>query len=153
MVPSQVDKETVVNFRSSRTFSLIALAMGLGLSAMQASAQQATFHLPVAAHWGPAVLQPGDYKLSAPVGDVAHIITVFGESQTSMIMPVSAWSGQTSDRSYLELVNVSGTYFVKEYQSGASGRTFTFAVPKSVRESIADSASITEINVDFNGTK
>jgi hypothetical protein len=54
-------------FKSNRISGLAALAVGVGLTATPASAQQATFHLPFVAHWGSTVLEPGDYKLSAPV--------------------------------------------------------------------------------------
>jgi hypothetical protein len=37
---------------------------------------------------------------------------------------------EDSDRSYLVLVSVGGTYFVREYNSGPTGKRYTFGVPK-----------------------
>ena len=76
--------------RSSRIFSLTALAVGLGLTAIPASAQQAAFHLPFAVHWGRTVLEPGDYKLSAPIEwSGSHLIHVSQPGHGSMILPQS----------------------------------------------------------------
>ncbi|MBV8812593.1 MAG: hypothetical protein JO033_28300 [Acidobacteriaceae bacterium] len=48
-----------------RIVKFAALAAFVGAGLMQ-GAEQATFHLPFTAHWGHAVLEPGDYKLSLP---------------------------------------------------------------------------------------
>ena len=42
-----------------------------------------------------------------------------------------------SNRSYLQLVNVNGTYFVRKYTSGITGRLLMFSVPKVHNDSIA----------------
>jgi hypothetical protein len=138
-----------VYFRSSRALSLAAIAAGLGLTAMNASAQQARFYLPVEAHWGRAVLEPGDYKLSLPMGDSPnHLIHLTGGGKGSMFVPQVTETQQfDSSRSYIKLVNVKGTYFVREYKSGPAGLLFTFGVPKSSREALVASAPATTIQV------
>jgi hypothetical protein len=135
--------------RSSRIFSLTALAVGLGLTAIPASAQQAAFHLPFAVHWGHTVLEPGDYKLSAPIEwSGSHLIHVYQPGHGSMILPQSIEIQHPNlDRSSLELVNVKGTYFVRRYKSAPTGQVFTFPVPKGVSEVEMASAAVTAVPV------
>ena len=55
-----------MDLRRTRLFNISVFAIALSLSALQAKAQQATFSLPFEVHWGSAVLEPGEYRLSAP---------------------------------------------------------------------------------------
>jgi len=110
-------------------FGVIACA-----GAVQAG-QQATFHLPVTATWGRAVLQPGDYRVSVP--DLSYGLPEFllnGESTKVFILPmcasVDAFRNPRVERSYLKLVNVDGMYYVENYESGSRGTEFSFKVPK-----------------------
>lgn len=135
-------------FKSSRAFVSTAVAAGLALTALQANAQQVKFHLPFEAHWGAAVLEPGDYTLSVPVAELQPIFRVSGDRKSSMILPMEMETQHTSSGSFLQLVNVNGTYFVKEYKSGPTGKTFSFAVPKPVVETSIASAGTTEIAAD-----
>jgi len=138
--------------RSSRFFNLTAVVVGLGLTAIQANAQQAMFHLPVEAHWGTAVLEPGDYRLSVPVGDSpSHIIRVFSSTKGSMVVPDQTDYQKPVGHGQLELVKINDAYFVRKYQSGSTGTVFTFAVPKATRE-VQLSSATTEIPVN-EGTK
>ncbi len=105
---------------------------------MQA-AQQATFHLPVAAHWGSVLLKPGDYHVSLPEisqGERAFRVTGNGKSMFELALTTDVRNA--SKHSQLELLPVNGNYFVREFSYGPIGRTFTFAVPKaSRREEVA----------------
>ncbi len=129
-------------FSSSSILSLAALAAGLGLTATGASAQQATFHLPFAAHWGSTVLESGDYKLSDTTGQSgSHLIYVSQRGRGEVILPeASEIQPLHFDRSSLELVNVNGAYFVRRYRSALTGQVFTFAVPKAKPETEMASA-------------
>ncbi len=139
--------------RTGRAFSFAAVAAGLGILALQASAQQAKFNLPVEAHWGSAVLEPGDYTVSLPQADsAAHIFHLFGDGHGSMVMPTTTEPKPITNHSYLELVKVDGTYYVREYKSGHTGKTFIFGVPKGTRESTFASAATTTIAAE-EGTK
>lgn len=135
--------------RSNRIFSLTALAVGLGLAAIPASAQQVAFHLPFAVHWGHTVLEPGDYKLSAPIEwSGSRLIHVSQPGHGRMILPQSIEVQQPHfDRSSLELVNIKGTYFVKRYKSAPTGHVFTFPVPKAMSETEMASAAVTTVPV------
>lgn len=123
-----------MNFKSGRLFIFTAVAVGFGICALQASAQQAKFHLPFEAHWGTAVLAPGDYNISVPFAEVQPIFHVSGDNKSSMVTPLVAGEQPLSTHSALQVVNVNGVYFVKEYKSGPTGRVFSFPVPKPVVE-------------------
>ena len=135
--------------RSNRILGLAALAVGLGLTAQRASAQQETFHLPFAAHWGPMVLESGDYKLSAPAGQSGnHLIYVSEPGHNKMVLAQSTEiQPRYFERSSLELVNVNGAYFVRRYRSAINGQAFTFAVPKGTPETEMASAAVTSVPV------
>lgn len=136
-------------FRSSRILSLAALAIGLGVTATHASAQQATFHLPFAARWGSAVLESGDYKLSDTTGQSgSHLIYVFQRGRGEVILPEATETQlRHFDRSSLELVNINGAYFVRRYRSALTGQVFTFPMPKGTPEAEMASAAVTSVPV------
>jgi hypothetical protein len=136
--------------RSSRILGLATLAVGLGLTATRASAQQATFHLPFVTHWGPAVLESGDYKLSVLAGESgSHLIHVSEPGHSNMVLAQSTEiQPRQIDRSSLELVNVNGAYFVRRYKSAVTGQVFTFPVPKATSEIETDSAAVTAVPVE-----
>ncbi len=140
-----------MNFKSGRLFIFTAVAAGFGICALQASAQQAKFHLPFEAHWGSAVLAPGDYDISVPFAEAQPIFHVSGDNKSSMVAPQMMEEQPLSSHSSLQLVKVNGVYYVKEYKSGASGMRFSFGVPKPVVESSIASTA-TAIAVD-EGTK
>jgi len=135
--------------RSTRILGLAAVAVGLGLTATPASAQQATFHLPFAAHWGSIVLESGDYKLSDPPGQLgSHLIYVSQPGHSKMVLAQSIEiQPRHFDGSSLELANVNGAYFVKKYRSALTGQVFTFSVPKASPETEMASAAVTSVPV------
>ena len=139
-----------MHFRSTSILSLAAVVAGLGLTATPASAQQATFHLPFAAHWGPAVLESGDYNLSVQGGaSGSHLIYVSEPGHTKMMLPQSTEiQPRHIDHSSLELVNVNGAYFVRRYESALTGQVFTFPVPKATSETEMASAAVTAVPVE-----
>jgi hypothetical protein len=115
----------------NRLFGALALAGLIGAGSMQASVQ-AQFHLPVAAHWGSAILKPGDYKIL--IRDLRfgpNQVVIQGEEGKAMYaMPLAIDPTSASGHSSLQLVERNGTYFVKQYRSASEGKTFTFRVPK-----------------------
>jgi hypothetical protein len=118
----------------NRIFSFGLLVMTAAAGAAQAE-QQATFHLPFEARWGLVTLAPGDYKVLLP-GSAPGIsqFIVDRDHHSRFVQPLITDYDQGenpgSSRSYLQLVNVDGTYFVSKYRSGMTGKTFTFRVPK-----------------------
>jgi len=135
--------------RSSCILSLAAIAGGLGLTATRASAQQAAFHLPFAAHWGSIVLESGDYKLSASIGGSGnHLIYVSQPGHSKVVLPEATeipW--RKLNGSSLELIHVNGAYFVRRYRSELTGQVFTFPVPKATPETEMASAAVTSVPV------
>jgi hypothetical protein len=128
-----------VNLVINRTLSLSLFALAVGLTASQANAQSAkgTFNLPFQAHWGTAVLEPGEYTISLPpASSMSPIVQVSGQGKT--IMVVMGMSGSTdSERSYLRIENIGQAHVVRELDYGATGRLIRFPVPKSVRNQAA----------------
>jgi len=115
-------------------FSFGLLAMTIAAGSVHA-AVQAKFHLPVGARWGQMTLAPGDYKVLLPEGSLGvRQFTVKGDAKTGYVQPVVTDDNDglvnESGGSYLQLVKVDGTFFIAKYRSGATGKMFSFAVPK-----------------------
>ena len=117
-----------------RTLSIAGLAAAVLLIASPLNAQQGSFNLPVEAHWGSAVLSPGTYKISGPsVTSPIGVLYISGSGQTQMAVPAETEIKNDTDRSYLKLVDVGGSYVVREYVSGTTGRNYRFGIPKTLR--------------------
>lgn len=121
-----------MNLSMTRLVTVSAIVAAFSLGATQASAQKATFNLPVEARWGNAVLSPGNYTLTSPdsVSDI-RIFYLHGDSGTQMAVPAIVNNDSARGKNYLKLVNVDGTYYVQQYVSATTGRSFKFAVPKA----------------------
>lgn len=139
-----------MNFSISRILTLSIL--GIGASLGSAYAGQARFHLPFEAHWGTFAMSPGDYQVSLP--DAAAPSPVFylkGESKVGLAMAGRYEFGEPKGNSYLKLVNVDGEYFVRQFVSGVSGKTFMFQVPKAThRQQVSEERVLT---FNSEGTK
>lgn len=127
----------------NRILVLGMLSTAVTFAAGNGSGGQATFHLPVEAHWGMAVLEPGDYKLLAP--DVSRAQLTFmvrGPEGGVYVLPLVTNTQDVSNRSYLTLQKVNDAYFVTNYSAGPSGKEYIFPAPKAVRrQSIADNGA------------
>lgn len=136
----------------NRLTRITAFALGIGLTAMQLSAEQGTFNLPVQAHWGNAVLQPGEHTLQVPLPLGQTIVYLRGGGAAQMAIPLTTENTADSNRSYLHLSKVGGEYYVDAYQSGVSGRRFIFAKPKATRSasSGAEGTEATLVSVAEN---
>lgn len=117
-----------------RIFSIAGLATAIGLIAAPLNAQQGRFNLPYEVHWGNAVLSPGAYRLSGPsVTSPIGILYISGNGQTQMAVPAVTEIKNDSNHSYLRIVNAGGVWVVREFVSGATGRNYTFGIPKTLR--------------------
>jgi hypothetical protein len=121
-----------MNTSLARIAKCAAVAIMASTGIMHA-AEHANFHLPVTAHWGLAVLVPGDYTMSLPVPSAGESsVRVAGDGRTVMAMPMTTdRQGTISKSSQLELWEVDGTYYVHQLSIGPDGRSFTFHVPKN----------------------
>ena len=115
-----------------RVAYIAALAIGIGISATQVYAEQGTFNLPVRAHWGQAILEPGQHSVSVPLPISERIVYLrSGAARTTqMTVPVSTEAAD-SERNYLHLSKINGEYYVDYYQSGVTGHRFIFSKPKT----------------------
>lgn len=110
--------------------SLAAVAAFASAGLMQA-AEHASFHLPVTAHWGQVVLEPGDYKMILPEPSTGQMEFVVRGAGTAVYeSPLVATTQDVSNSSYLKLREIDGNYFIREFTSGPTGETFTFPIPK-----------------------
>jgi len=134
-------------------FSFALPAVMAGAAAAQA-AQQARFHLPFEAKWGGVTLPPGDYRLALPQLSLgANQFLVNGEEARGFIAPMSTDVDSSRfahpEHSYLRLVKVDGTFYVAKFESGPSGTTFTFKVPKPSHQ--VEMASQEVVNLSLSG--
>jgi hypothetical protein len=142
-----------VHFNKNRVLRAAIFGIGLTLTAALAMANEATFTLPFAAHVGNVTLNPGEYRISAPeVVNNVHVVYLYGDGKVKATMPASVGMNPESGRSYLELVNVGGVYFVQKYNAGLSGRTYSFEIPKKVRREALMNARATTLPVSNGAT-
>jgi len=128
-----------VSLLTNHIWSGVAFMAALSLTASHANAQHGSFNLPVEARWGNVVLPPGSYRISTPMRvSPPRIIEVSGNGKTVPIMVGVEESQPPSDHSYLWLLNMDGTYVVREFHAGDSGKVFTFLLPKTMDNKLAD---------------
>lgn len=136
---------------SSRAVHAGLLSLSLGVFVASANAQQARFTLPYEAHWGNAVLQPGDYTLSTSTAMAwPKVLTISGEGKTVYLLASVEALAPESQNSYLRIAKVGETHVIEEFRSGLTGKSFLFAAPKTMREQMAargHSQEITDMTV------
>ena len=123
-----------MNFVKNYASSLGVFALAVGLTASQANAQgaKATFNLPFQAHWGDAVLDPGEYSITLPpTAAGSPILQVSGQGKTIMVVAGIFRPMAQSERSYLRLEDFGQEHVVREFRYGVAGKSFIFSVPKS----------------------
>ena len=127
-------------------FALLASVLSVGSSFAE---QLVNFHLPVPVKWGNTTLAPGDYRMELPSSTLGIQSVSMKNDKRSVIALPLVTSGvdpaKLSDKSHLQLVNVNGTYFVRQFIFGATGRTLLFAIPKVHNDSIAQNNSTIDI--------
>lgn len=133
--------------KTNRMARISVIAIGLGLTALTLNAQQGNFNLPVPAHWGPAVLQPGEHTVRVPAKIGQTLISLGTNGDTQMAMPLTAELIPQSNRNYLHLVKINGQYYVDVYQSGMTGKRYIFPKPKAPHGNSATEEEATLISV------
>ena len=115
-------------------FSLATVAALASTVTMQA-APQGKFHLSTPAYWGQAKLPAGDYTIVMPAPSLGHSgFLIEGDNKTVFEYPlVTNTTGEYSASNILKLSEYDGNYYIREFASGATGKTFTFPVPKAIR--------------------
>jgi hypothetical protein len=123
-------------------FALLASVLSVGSSFAE---QLVNFRLPVPVKWGSTMLEPGDYRMELPSSSLG-IQSVCMKNATKAVVALPLVTGgadpsKVSEKSHLQLVNVNGTYFVRKFTSGVTGRTLLFAIPKVHNDSMAHNNS------------
>jgi hypothetical protein len=125
----EIKKEIIfVITKMSWTLSAILLAASYVGTAQAQQASLGTFTLPVAAHFGSVVLQPGEYRISALTG--TSFIRVAGEGGIATILATSIDPQAGRDHGKLTLANVNGTFALQRFESGVTGTRFDFDIAK-----------------------
>jgi hypothetical protein len=140
-------KEKSMQEFTNRVVRIAAVAAGLGLTSITAMAQQGSFTLPVPAHWGKAVLQPGEHIVNVPFSPGHTTINLVTNGETQMTMPLYTEMKSEPDHAYIHLSKIDGQYYVDAYQS-ANGQRYVFAKPKSTKaNATVEEAEARVINV------
>jgi len=128
-----------MNVRKHFAIAFALLALALGFNTIEAQAQpllKGTFELPAAAYWGNTLLQPGQYTIwmSAQMRDLVHtpVIHITGEGINVTYLAV-AEPARESGRNILDVAQIGGTYYIRGFDAGVIGESFTFGVTKSVK--------------------
>jgi len=123
-------------FRIQYAVSAILLAGALGLTTSQANAQQAykgTFTLPYETYWGNTVLEPGTYTVSIESGNLApSVLKVQGSGGGAAMLSGPAEITDIKPGRVL-LANINGVYALKQFDAGAIGKSYMFAISKAAR--------------------
>jgi hypothetical protein len=128
--------------KMSWTLSTILGIASFVVAAPQARAQRldlGNFKLPVEAHFGNVVLQPGEYNISRVEGMSA--IRIKGERGTATILATSVDSEPEFDRSRMTLVNINGAFALSRFDSGTLGRRYDFKLDKKALGKNSERAS------------
>jgi len=78
---------------------------------------------------------------------VIRVIYLYSNGKVQATLPATMYTSADSGQSYLEVVNVSGTYFVKKFVSGATATTYTFSIPKAIPREILAKTRVTSIPI------
>jgi hypothetical protein len=127
-----------MTFRIQYALGAALLAAALGLTTPQANAQQGykgTFNLPFETYWGGSVLEPGQYTVSLESPTMSmRVLRVTGNGGTATILAGPSEAVEAGSHGRLVLANVNGTYAIQQFDAGALGRSFTFTLPKALRD-------------------
>ena len=116
-------------FRTKRLLNATAVTAAVCFTALPANAERATVNLPFEVHWGGVVLEPGEHTIFVtPAVSWPQRISLDEKRGTAWVLALAEGTEVESDTSYLKLVSVAETYFVREYFSGSTGKRFTFSV-------------------------
>jgi len=110
----------------------------------KAETVRGTFKLPVAAHWGKMVLEPGEYAFVVDTTSATRIVTVTSQSTgwTGMILASAVDERRMSSESELTMAGSDGVTYVKTLYLKDAGVALEFSVPKAMTK-LAKAASPT----------
>ena len=144
-----------MNFQRNRAVGLILLAgaLTLGASQVQAEMYKGTFNLPVEAYWGSAVLSPGEYSLVIEREGTTPIVRLReGTRHVAAVLTGPSVNEDRSQRGRLTLVQINGAYVVKALDAGLIGKSFKFPTPKAIHDRQFEAKETAQITADAAGT-
>ncbi len=123
--------------RMKFAFGAVMLTAALGVFSPRANAQEykGKFTLPSETYWGGTVLQPGEYTVwteDARPGTSVLRVSGNGTIATALIGPIEFRT--ITGHSRIVLVEVGGIYALREFDAGSVGKSFSFALPKTIHE-------------------
>ncbi|HEY6183801.1 MAG TPA: hypothetical protein VIW67_16250 [Terriglobales bacterium] len=126
-------KNMLSSFARSKAF-ILALAVVFALPAMAHAEFKGKFTLASEAHWGMAVLAPGNYDFSVDSASAPTKIVVRDENGKVAAILISMWSSATTQAksNKLELETRGGTMFVSAIYLKDADAEIHFSVPKDV---------------------
>lgn len=126
-----------MSFYKNFTSAIGVLAVAACLVS-QAKAQSGSFTLPFEAHWGHAVLQPGQYKYSIPPA-TSWPQTIELTSGGDTVKLRAIWEAVVTEKktSELLLTKSGDAAVITDLNCGPQGKTFHFLVAKNVRSELA----------------
>ena len=135
-------KKLVVRFA---LFAVCAVGLLCGIS--NAETVHGTFKLPVEAHWGAMLLEPGEYEFSVDTDSSVRMITIRSKDSRRGGMVLSeGYSNAGSAGSSLELAKSEDGMYVKAIYLSDAGVALNFAAPKSGLRKLAKSTSTTMVS-------
>jgi hypothetical protein len=141
-----------LQFRYKFGLMLFTFALTAALPASAQEAYKGTFDLPVALHWGAAVLPPGHYTMSMEGASFgSRRMRIVGEGKTTLVPLPPSESTALSERGRLALVKVGGEYAMRELDAGVIGQSFTFAVPKAFRDKMRHGGTVAQTAISVSG--
>jgi hypothetical protein len=131
------------------TLSAVMLAGAFAGTARQASAQsqnyRGEFKLDFEARFGNVVLQPGSYTVSTLEG--AKGIRITGEKGAVSILGTGYDLKPETEKAKMIMVDSNGMYALRDFESGAMGKTIHFSVGKNRRGAVERAAAKPTIDV------
>jgi hypothetical protein len=113
-------------------FTVCAVCLLSDLS--RAQTVRGTFKLSVTAHWGNAVLAPGEYEFVVDTASVTRVVTVTSKSTgwSGMILASCVDNARMAGASRMTLANSDGAKYVKTLYLNDAGAALGFSVPKAM---------------------
>ena len=125
--------------KSIRYLLMTAVAVFLLAGAAQAQDYIGKFTLPIEVQWGKALLPAGDYTLVHNSMRRPDLVTIRGEKETVMTLPVGqSFNADRSQKSALVLAGMQGKTVVRTLVIAELGMEFHYPWPKGVRTQMAE---------------
>jgi len=123
-------------------FSVCAVGLFSGFAG--AETVRGTFKLPVAAHWGKMMLEPGEYEFVVDTTSATRVVTVTSKATgwSGMILASAVDESRVSPGSMMKLAKSQDATYIKTLYLDDAGVALEFSVPGALTK-LAKAASPT----------